>query len=106
MTSWFKKINIQKRWLPVSLIGLPQAALAGPLAQQITAAIETPILGALVVGACAIMGLLKAFDIWKSVFGGSGGDIWKDVAALLGWIVLALYWKQLIQLLLQAFSGI
>jgi hypothetical protein len=104
MTSWANKISNNTKAILASSLVVSQTAAAATLSASITQALQSPILKTLVTGACVALGILEAFKIWKAMFGG-GGDVWPNVLALLGWILLALYWVDMVTALVNTFGS-
>lgn len=110
MKSWLKNpVHSVNMAALATILSAERALAAGSasttkgLMDKITAMADKPVITLLVTGSCVAMGMLKAIDIWKAMFGGGGDGIWKDVLALLGWIILGVYWQDLLATLMAAF---
>lgn len=108
MKSWLKNsVHSVNAAVLTTILSAEQAFGAGEkgiLTTGLNTVLASTVVGVLVTGSCIAMGILEAMKIWKSMFSGSGGDIWKDVLALLGWIVFAVYWKDLLTAMMAAFT--
>lgn len=108
MKSWLKNsVHSVNAAVLTTILSAEQAfgaeGTSASLKTAIDKAMSSGIVSLLVTGSCIAMGVLEAIKIWKAMFGG-GGDIWKDVLALLGWIIFAVYWKDLLGALMAAFT--
>jgi len=111
MKLWFSKLDTRVASLTPALLltllasfAVADAAAAADLQTSINAALGSTIVKTLVTGACLAMGVLEAINIWKAAFGGGGDGLWKNVLTLLGWVIFAAYWIDLVKLLMSAFS--
>ena len=108
MKSWLKNsAHSVNAAVLTTILSAEQAFGAGELTiltKGLNKATESSVVGLLITGSCVAMGILEAIKIWKAMFG-AGGDVWKDVLALLGWIILAVYWKDMFIALMGAMAS-
>jgi len=111
MKSWLLKSRAGASPLALTLslvvlasLAATDTAAAADLKGSIEKALGSDIVKTLVTGACVAMGVLEAINIWKAAFGGSSDGLWQNVLKLLGWVIFAAYWIDLVKLLMQAFA--
>lgn len=105
MKSWIKSFSAKGAMVNAMVMTALLSATDG-YSEGIVAAIKTNIASGTVVnllvsGAIFGAAFMAAIDLYNAVFA-ADGKIWSAVLKLLSWIVLAVYWPDLVQALMTA----